>query len=413
MNHPDPAFPVLHGRPPAGWLNDPNGVCLVDGVYHVFFQYNPDAPIHQDIHWGHSSSTDLVRWRSEPTALFPRPGHPDSHGCWTGCVVDDAGTPTAVYSAISDGSGNAEVVLARSDRTLHRWSQDEHPVIGMPDDPLLSDVRDPFVFRHEGRRYAIQGAGHKEGLPQILLYSCDDLTRWTLLGPLLTGDAPIAARHAPANIWECPNLVRLGDRWLLVLSLWRWQDGAHSLAGVRYLSGDLVGAGATLRFVPETGGPLDSGPSFYAPQLLPLPDRTLMWAWAWEDGRDQTEIDRAGWAGVLTHPRELRLENGTVTSVPVPELTALRQRPLPIGLPVRDRSFEVVAEVATTLLLTTDGVERTVVTLPEGGRILVDGSLIEVFPPSGVPSTLRAYPTAESFWTVGGDRRSTRCWSLG
>lgn len=410
MTHFDPAFPVLHGRPPAGWLNDPNGVCHVDGVYHVFFQYNPAAPLHEDIHWGHVSSTDLVRWEHQPTALYPRVVGPDAHGCWTGCIVDDGGLPTAVYSAVTDDSGNADVVLARSDRTLRRWSQDEHPVIGMPEDPLLSDVRDPFVFRHEGRRYAIQGAGHKEGMPQVLLYSCDDLTRWTLLGALLTGDDPVAARHAPANIWECPNLVRLGDRWVLVLSLWQWRDGAHSLSGVRYLLGDLLGEGGTLRFAPKSGGLLDDGPTFYAPQLLPLPDRTILWAWAWEDGRDQAEIERAGWAGVLTHPRELRLDDGAVTSVPVPELTALRQRPLPIGLPIRDRSFEVEAEVATSLMLTTDGTERTVATLPEGGRILVDGSLVEVFPTSGLPRTLRAYPSVESHWTVGGDGPSTRCW---
>jgi beta-fructofuranosidase len=36
--HPDPAFPALHGRPAAGWLNDPNGCAYVDQRYHVFFQ---------------------------------------------------------------------------------------------------------------------------------------------------------------------------------------------------------------------------------------------------------------------------------------------------------------------------------------------------------------------------------------
>ena len=38
---PDPAFPALHIRPQRGWLNDPNGLCRMDGDYHVFFQYNP------------------------------------------------------------------------------------------------------------------------------------------------------------------------------------------------------------------------------------------------------------------------------------------------------------------------------------------------------------------------------------
>ncbi|MDD0859777.1 hypothetical protein NHF46_22945 [Arthrobacter alpinus] len=67
----DPAFPALHGRPDQGWINDPNGCIYVDGTYHVFFQLNPDAPIHGNIHWGHATSTDLVRWTQQPIALYP------------------------------------------------------------------------------------------------------------------------------------------------------------------------------------------------------------------------------------------------------------------------------------------------------------------------------------------------------
>ena len=67
--HPDPSFPALHGRPDHGWVNDPNGLAVLDGRYHVFFQYNPDRPVHERIQWGHASSDDLLRWRQEPIAL--------------------------------------------------------------------------------------------------------------------------------------------------------------------------------------------------------------------------------------------------------------------------------------------------------------------------------------------------------
>ena len=97
-----PPFPALHIRPERGWLNDPNGTCRCDGVYHVFFQYNPAAPLHANVHWGHVSSTDLVRWQEHPVALVPRPGRIDGAGCWSGCVVDDGGIPTAVYTANPD-----------------------------------------------------------------------------------------------------------------------------------------------------------------------------------------------------------------------------------------------------------------------------------------------------------------------
>ena len=31
-----------HLEPDEGWLNDPNGLCFYNGLYHVFFQYSPD-----------------------------------------------------------------------------------------------------------------------------------------------------------------------------------------------------------------------------------------------------------------------------------------------------------------------------------------------------------------------------------
>jgi beta-fructofuranosidase len=59
--------------------------------------------------------------------------------------VDDAGVPTAVYSGVTDASGRADVLLARSDRTLRSWQQPD-PVVGMPADESVTEVRDPFVF---------------------------------------------------------------------------------------------------------------------------------------------------------------------------------------------------------------------------------------------------------------------------
>lgn len=418
MTSHDPALPSLHIRPPQGWLNDPNGVVQIDGIYHVFFQYNPDAPEHRAIQWGHMSSPDLIRWRNEPVALRCRVGKLDAYGCWTGAIVDDGGTPTAVYSAVTDSSGHAAVLLARGDRSLISWGQDRHPVMGMPADPTITDVRDPFVFRHNGRRYAIQGAGHRQGRPQILLYGCDDLARWTELGPLLTGDDPVAAQVAPANIWECPNLAQIDGRWVLVLSLWRQVDRVPALVGVRYLVGDLAPAGDGLRFSPRSGGQMDGGPCFYAPQLLVQPGRVLLWAWAWEDGRTLAEVAAAGWAGVLTFPRELSLLGDQLWSRPASELTALRQaildwRP---GVGFVAAAFEIQTEGAVELHLVDQGSESLVIqadaSASQPARVLVDGSLIEVFA-GPTPTTRRAYPRAGSAWMIRADPALTTAWRLG
>ena len=403
----DPIFPALHIRPARGWVNDPNGVCLVDGTYHVFFQHNPDAPAHGNVHWGHVSSTDLVRWHRHPAALLPRPGMIDAAGCWSGCVVDDNGVPTAVYTANSDYARDAVVALARSDRTLLTWAQQETAVAHTPIRPGIDEVRDPFVFGYQGRRYAVQGAGHRNGHPQLLLWACDDLTRWVELGSLLTDEDPIVARTAAANIWECPNLVRIDDQWVLVLSRWAWVNEAHRLVDVCYLLGDLVGDGDGLRFQAISGGLLDDGPAFYAPHVLSLPDRSLLWGWAWEIGRTEEQILEADWAGLLTFPRELFIADGRLCSRPAAELYALRSAEIGWQEPFSEHAFEIIAEGPTTLRLIEANSDARTVAVTTGSptdpaRVLVDGSIVEVFS-GGRAYTTRAYPTETSRWSIEAD----------
>jgi beta-fructofuranosidase len=408
--HPDPAFPRLHGRPDRGWVNDPNGCSFVDGRYHVFFQYNPASPLHDAICWGHMSSADLVRWRQEPVALAPRAGELDQYGCWSGCVLDDRGIPTAAYSGVADAGARSVVLLARSDREMRTWQQGRAPVAPMPNHPAISHARDPFVFEFDGHRYAVQGAGHTDrpGAACVLVYDCDDLASWSALGPLVSIDDPIAADVAPAYIWECPNLVPFGGRWVLIVSLWSSVAGRHVLGGVRYLLGDLTVGPAGPRFTATAGGSLDDGACFYAPQVLRHHGRTLLWGWAQEHGRSEADINAAGWAGTLTFCRELSLDDGALVSRPAPELDRLRRHELPVtsGHPITDPAFEIqvgpAAGTATLWLL--DGRDEQLVAeihpskLP--ARILVDGSLVEIFTTSAVPCTARAYPTAASAWTI-------------
>ncbi|WP_437771178.1 glycoside hydrolase family 32 protein [Arthrobacter sp. KNU40] len=431
--HPDPAFPRFHPRPAQGWINDPNGVSFINGRYHVFFQFNPESARHHRIQWGHASSPDLVHWDEHPVALRPQDGGPDEFGCWTGVVTDDGGVPTAAYSGVRGDGGHSQVVISRGSADLVSWEQDGHIAASMPDDGLVTAVRDPFIFHFNGKRYAMQGAGLANGHAALLLYTVEDMSDWNYQGIWLTTENPVAAMHTPAEIWECPQLVQVpsdgAQTWVMMFSLWLSGDDHEHANGVGHLIGSLAEEPSTGLpvFVPRSGGRSDLGRDFYAPQIAQLgsasgPEpRALLWGWANEGpgrdgrrGRSQDEIDAAGWAGVLTHPRFLSVEDGALVVAPAPEVEAYRGAVLASGAsgtvplpPFAEAAVKTGAGggAGEVRLVLASGAERQVVfagplSASEELRIFVDASLVEVYRKGSVATTLRAYPALGEEWIL-------------
>lgn len=413
-SHPDRSFPRLHKRPAAGWLNDPNGIHHRDGRWHVAFQFNPASARHEHIVWGHMSSPDLLRWQEHPIALRPREGQPDAFGCWSGVATFDEDVPVLVYSGVRAGDGRSEVVLARPAADGDRWVQDDRVATGMPDDPAVVMVRDPFLFEFDGRRWAVQGAGLASGQAAILLYDATDLRAWNYRGVLLSSDDEVAATAPHCNVWECPQLFPVGDDWVLIVSLWR----PEQLLCVAYLIGDMERDPDTAlpRFRPRVTGILDDGVSFYAPQAVldRDTDRVLLWGWAREvtaggvRPRTPEEIDAAGWSGSLTFPREVAIHDGIVALPPARELTGLRgEMADPAQLP--DQAEVLVEGVGRVRLhLRGEGGGDQVIWEQElhhgnSTRILIDASVIEICPERGTSRVVRAYPAADEFYCVTAD----------
>lgn len=64
--------PQIHFSPPQHFMNDPNGMFRDDdGLWHLYYQYNPTASVAGNQHWGHATSEDLYHWTNQPIALFP------------------------------------------------------------------------------------------------------------------------------------------------------------------------------------------------------------------------------------------------------------------------------------------------------------------------------------------------------
>jgi beta-fructofuranosidase len=188
---------------------------------------------------------------------------------------------------------------------------------------------------------------------------------------------------------------------VLIISLWRKEGTGRSHAGVSYLLGDLVLTDdLQLRFHPTSQGTLDTGAAFYAPQAATTDDRVLLWGWICEL-RDDAEAAAAGWAGALTHPRELAVHDGRLISRPAAELAALIGPELPASESITTSAFLVRLSGPGSLSL--DGAE--IIRTDRAADVWVDGSVVECYPESGISHTTRGYPAAGSGWDVTGPAR--------
>ncbi|WP_347344616.1 glycoside hydrolase family 32 protein [Microbacterium sp.] len=447
----DPYRPAYHFAAPAGWLNDPNGAAQRDGVYHLFYQYNPHAPAHASIHWGHAVSRDLVRWTDRPIALRPDADGPDAAGCWSGVLVDDGGRPVIVYTGF-DRDWRTTTCLAYGDATLDVWEKDpRNPVIPAPPDDLeVTAFRDHCVWREGGAWRQVIGSGVVGQGGAALLYESDDLVSWRALGPLAVGDALAGGPEEwTGTVWECVDFFRLrtdgttaapeggsGDPHVLIFSAWDAMHTLHAHVALGRYEGD--------RFLIDGYQRLDLGEAYaYAPQsFADESGRRVVWAWMQEGRRGPAQL-RAGWSGAMALPRRMWLdEDGVVRMEPVAEVESLRGAALEWrqdGAVSRaeGRHVELALDadvpaggvVRLAVFATDDGAEETVIELaageggalvlsldrsrstldeacdrtPRGGevswrggsvpvRVFLDSSSVEVFA-GGISLTARVYPT--------------------
>ena len=307
--------PRYHFLPAANWMNDPNGVIHWNGAHHLFFQYNPDGAYHANMHWGHAVSDDLIHWRELPIAIAPTPDSPDQGGVFSGCMVDDQGAPTAIYTGVNDDYTVQVQCIARGNHDLAQWQKYAgNPILAEVPAELgqTRDFRDPFVWRGDDRWYMIL-ASHIVGVGgAVLLYRSDDLRRWDYLHPLFVGDK---ARHG--FNFECPNFFPLGDKWVLIVSM---QPAAHVPGVTLYF----VGRYENCRFIPGREGLYDAGYSYASLCSSDAQGRRLIHSWI-REGRSKSSQLGAGWTGVQAIPRVLSLDaSDRLVSRPVPELETLR-----------------------------------------------------------------------------------------
>ena len=414
--------PGYHLTAPSGWINDPLGVTWHDtpdgGRYELFFQFNPDAPVWApECRWGQVTGADLVRWRDPRTALDPGP---DEAGCWSGSVVvGDDGVPVIVYtSVLADDPGRGRIALATGEPTWRRWTPAGGPVLDTPAaERGLAHFRDPFLWREgTGWRMAV-GAGSATGSPSVLQFSSPDLQRWAEDGVL----ADPGGGGPGGSVWECPQLFVLDGASVLLVSVWDEVPG-----GVACAVGDHDG----VRFTARSWHRLAGHPLYATTTFDDAAGRRCAMSWVQDAGPAE-----GAWAGTLTVPWLLGRDGDRVCVRPHPDVDSLRtgllveagpvvlgERPLdagpvgdccdvelvaggtPLFLALRDDDGLLVGVdldpgAGTATLSTRAGSVEPVPLRPTGDgdvalRLLVDTTVVELFPSGGAVAAVRTPPPA-------------------
>lgn len=312
-----------------------------NGIYHLFYQYNPKGAVWGNIVWGHSISKDLINWKELQPALYPSKPF-DRYGCWSGSATILPGQgPIILYTGVVDKQSNEVQCIAipenASDPFLTKWVKPNHlnPILIADRSMNGSVFRDPTTawWENDGHWRILIG-GRKKNRGMAYLYRSKDFVKW------VRAKHPIHSAKK-TGMWECPDFYPV------------------SLKGKNGLDGSMVGNSVKYvlknsldmtrfeyytigtyfknkdRYIPDNtsvdgwGGLRYDYGNFYASKSFfdPSKNRRILWSWANESDSKEDDVKK-GWAGIQAIPRTVWLDSSgrQLALWPVEELNSLREK---------------------------------------------------------------------------------------
>ena len=316
--------PLYHHTPAYGWMNDPNGMFYKDGVWHLYFQHNPQGSQWENLSWGHSTSTDLIHWKFQGD-----PVQPDAWGMiFSGSSVVDKdntagfgnGAIVALYTSAAESQAQSMAYSTDNGKTFTKY--DGNPIITSN----VPDFRDPHMFWNEDIKKwnMILAAGQ-----QMNIYSSDNLKDWKYESSFGAG----YGNHG--GVWECPDLMKMKvrgtdkEKWMLVCNI--NPGGPFGGSATQYFVGDFDGHKFTCESEPDVTKWMDYGKDHYATVTFDnAPDGrhvALAWMSNWQYAN---QVPTLQYRSANSIPRDLGLfeykGNTYCSVVPSEEITAARSK---------------------------------------------------------------------------------------
>ncbi len=241
--------PIYHHTPKRGWMNDPNGMFYKDGVWNLYYQYNPYGSMWGNMHWGHSTTTDLIHWKDEGVAIAP-----DIWGTiFSGSCVVDKETVVAMYTSSRPtpfgGDVQAQSLAFSTDGGQTFTKFEGNPVLTSEE----KDFRDPRPFWNEDIKAwnLILAVGQ-----EMRIYSSKDLKDWKY-------ESSFGKEYGNhGGVWECPDLMKIDNKWLLICNI--NPGGPFGGSATQYFVGQFDGHRFTCESKPNVTKWMDYGKDHYA-----------------------------------------------------------------------------------------------------------------------------------------------------
>lgn len=309
----------LHVKAPGNWINDPNGFIYYKGMYHLFYQHFPYAPVWGTMHWGHAVSKDLVHWQHKGVALFPTKNY-DRNGIFSGSAIEKDGKLYLYYSAVryleqepenihqaKDGKFETSQAMLISDdgETFDNWNKKQQ-IIPVIRDAAVADAvhtRDPKVWEEDGSYYMVLGSTCAGRNGRVVVFGSEDGCHW---------DYVSQCKSPYGDIMECPDLFSVGDRRVFVgspMGIGRDEKEYPHHSVCAFADFDPKSGQLQLN---ETYQRVDYGGDLYAPQSnLDAAGRRVLIAWM----RMPLAVETAGdkpWNGMMCLPRVVGIRDGHI-----------------------------------------------------------------------------------------------------